>query len=329
MPEGISSPLQEARGLLPLLRNQSADEIRQSIGDSDPFRRETLRFFDSLYLRLSAPALRRGRIRLLGRSGGKFQPSPQLEAEILKRLQSGVSMDAVARDLQVPHSVVRRISKTNRLAYAKHGRGRRFSREQNAELVAALRAGAIPAELMRRHRVCAEKVRKLRREYLHDFTDRRKSRKDDIKGIKKALVTGLAISEVERIFAIPHRNLWELRRKKLGDFEDRRRGNRLIISQVQRAEIEAAIRTGLSLDALREQFHHHQSLFQKLRVQMGLAPKKRRFFTLAERNKIIQAIATGQPIEQITKQMDCRPGTIWMVKTRMLRGEPWKTTNAG
>lgn len=306
----------EARGLLPLLKNgATVEEVRRSIAPGPGLDKVTRQYryqigleFDSLVLRLSMPALRSGRVRLLNRANGVLRPSPTLEGEILRRLRAGESIVQVARVLHLMESVVRRLSKRHGLASRKFGVGRRFTDAQLEDIATALRSGLTSVSVQKQFHVSAWTVLKVRRQLLNDHTNRRFRRSWDMDAVKCALAQGKRPSDIERTCGIGHQVLWKLRRK-LGDLQDWRCRNRRILTPDERARIAADIQAGLSQRAIAKKYHLHTGRVHCLQVMEGFAPGYRRF-TAEEINEVHNSIRAGQSNLEIARRHGCSPGAI-------------------
>jgi hypothetical protein len=307
----------EARSLLALLRTgETVDGLRKLIGNS-PERRKVLFAFDLLAQQIPKHPEKMRTVKLRMHSNGSAA-GPALRAEIIRLLNLNLSQRKVCARLKIARSVVEQVARETGAVFRKRGRGRRFTSQVLGQIRQAVRNGERAVDICNQFHVCRERVQKFRREF-GDFEDRRCQRGYDVRAVKRALVAGKPLSEIEQTFGIAHAVLWKLRRQ-CGDWEDRRSRNRRIFSDAEKAEIIADIRAGMSQRAIGKMFHTHLSQVRRIEAEAGLSRKYRRL-TADEIAKINGGFRAGMRNGEIAKSVGCSHAAIWLRRKAFLKAD--------
>lgn len=318
----------EARTLLPLLASGiPAAEIRKDIqGDGQcsaamrTFRAEIQRQFDAIVSRLNPAELNRGRIKFL-HSVNPIKLTRRLEAEILKRLLANQTMEQVARDLRVPITPVRKVSRKHGISFQRKGRGRRYSAATIRAMTRELRSGTRPTDVCVRYGCTMELTKRVRNK-IGDTLDRRDLRriKPQIRyKVRRALTAGQRPTEVEHALKLTHSWLWHFRKDVLNDRRDLRRDRKKIPADEAKL-IAEALRAGQSVRAVARHFHHGYRQIKDIGRAAGWSPRRCRKFTEQERTLIVGLIAEGKSNAEIARALQCKTYII-----QQARRSAWTT----
>lgn len=285
-----SAAYAQALAVLPLLRRgETVSSLRELIGNRPQVR---LAFDTIIY-----------RKRLSSEVG------PALRSEILRSLRSGLSQKAVAFRMKIPEDVVRKIAQAARVSNFKRGRGRRFSEEERAQIIEAVRSGARATELIARFGISRETVKEFRWR-LGDRADRRHRRKltdEQIARAEELLRSGMRWRDVAPAIGCCLTTL-----VRTVPF---RKGRRRIFSDSERAGITADIRAGLRQYQIAQKFRTHLRQIFRFQCEVGMRPHYRRF-TPREQRTIDNGFRNGRTNAEIARTLSCPPSTIWARRKR-------------